>query len=484
MRLNKELFQSYKTYPEKIVQFGEGNFLRGFVDWQVQKMNERADFNGSVVVVQPLENGMVQMLNNQDCLYTLYLQGMKKGEAVREHEVINSISRGLNPYKEYEQYLKIAEQSEIRFVISNTTEAGIAFDENDKLEDKPQNTYPAKLTAFLYHRFKFFNGNKEKGLIIIPCELIDRNGEKLKEMVYKYVDFWNLESEFINWLDEANIFCCSLVDRIVPGYPRDEISKITEELGYEDNLVDVGEQFYLWIIEGPKEIEREFPVRKAGLNIKFVDDMTPYRTRKVRILNGAHTSLVPVAYLCGLDTVKDSVEDNLVGQYLREIIFDEIIPTLDLPEDELKEFANDVLERFRNPFIKHYLMSIALNSMSKFETRDLPSLLEYLDRKGTLPNKLCFSLAALIEFYKGKRGDEDIALKDGQDVLGFYESLWSKYDGNDNSLRDIVINVLGYKAIWKRDLNEIPGLTDKVFDYLIDIENLGIKNAVRKVMNK
>lgn len=212
--------------------------------------------------------------------------------------------------------------------------------------------------------------------------------------------------------------------------------------------------------------------------------MTPYRTRKVRILNGAHTSLVPVAYLCGLDTVKDSVKDNLVGQYLREIIFDEIIPTLDLPEDELKEFANDVLERFRNPFIKHYLMSIALNSMSKFETRDLPSLLEYLDRKGTLPNKLCFSLAALIEFYKGKRGDEDIALKDGQDVLGFYESLWSKYDGNDNSLRDIVINVLGYKAIWKRDLNEIPGLTDKVFDYLIDIENLGIKNAVRKVMNK
>lgn len=484
MRLNKGLFQSYKTYPEKIVQFGEGNFLRGFVDWQVQKMNERADFNGSVVVVQPLENGMVQMLNNQDCLYTLYLQGMKKGEAVREHEVINSISRGLNPYKEYEQYLKIAEQSEIRFVISNTTEAGIAFDENDKLEDKPQNTYPAKLTALLYHRFKFFNGNKEKGLIIIPCELIDRNGEKLKEMVYKYADLWNLESEFINWLDEANIFCCSLVDRIVPGYPRDNISKITEELGYEDNLVDVGEQFYLWIIEGPKEIEREFPVGKAGLNIKFVDDMTPYRTRKVRILNGAHTSLVPVAYLCGLDTVKDSVEDNLVGQYLREIIFDEIIPTLDLPEDELKEFANDVLERFRNPFIKHYLMSIALNSMSKFETRDLPSLLEYLDRKGTLPNKLCFSLAALIEFYKGKRGDEDIALKDGQDVLGFYESLWSKYDGNDNSLRDIVINVLGYKAIWKRDLNEIPGLTEKVSDYLIDIENLGIKNAVRKVMNK
>lgn len=483
MKLNKELFEGYKTYPERIIQFGEGNFLRGFVDWQIQKMNELADFNGSVVVVQPLENGMVEMLNNQDCLYTLYLQGIKNGEAVREHEVINSISRGINPYKEYDEFLNVATQPEIRFVVSNTTEAGITFDENDKLEDKPQNTYPGRLTALLYHRFKAFNGDKEKGLIIIPCELIDRNGEKLKDIVYKYAALWNLENDFVNWLDEANIFCCSLVDRIVPGYPRDTISQITEELGYEDNLVDVGEQFHLWIIEGPKEIEKEFPVGKAGLNIKFVDDMTPYRTRKVRILNGAHTSLVPVAYLCGLDTVKDSVEDNLVGQYLRETIFDEIIPTLDLAEDELKQFASDVLERFQNPFIKHYLMSIALNSMSKFETRDLPSLLEYVNRKGTLPNKLCFSLAALIEFYKGKRGGEDIALKDGQDILDLYKSLWSEHDGSNESLRNIVKNVLGYKANWKMDLNEVQGLTDKVSDYLIDIENLGINEAVKKVMN-
>ncbi|MDO4534936.1 MAG: tagaturonate reductase [Clostridium perfringens] len=483
MKLNKEIFEGFKRYPERIIQFGEGNFLRGFVDWQVQKMNERADFNGSVVVVQPLENGMVEMLNNQDCLYTLYLQGIKNGEAVKEHEIINSISRGLNPYKEYDEFLKVAEQDEIRFVVSNTTEAGITFNENDKLENKPQNTYPGRLTALLYHRFKAFNGDKDKGLIIIPCELIDRNGEKLKDIVYKYATLWNLENEFTNWLDEANTFCCSLVDRIVPGYPRDTISEITQELGYEDNLVDVGEQFHLWIIEGPKEIEKEFPVGKAGLNIKFVDDMTPYRTRKVRILNGAHTSLVPVAYLCGLDTVKDSVEDNLVGQYLRETIFDEIIPTLDLPEEELKQFASDVLERFQNPFIKHYLMSIALNSMSKFETRDLPSLLEYVNRKGALPNKLCFSLAALIEFYKGKRGDEDIALKDGQDILELYKSLWSEHDGSDEGLRNIVRNVLGYKGNWKIDLNEIPGLTDKVSDYLIDIENLGIKEAIKKVMN-
>lgn len=483
MKLNRETFKGFKSYPEKIIQFGEGNFLRGFVDWQVQKMNERADFNGSVVVVQPLENGMVEMLNNQDCLYTLYLQGIKNGEAVKEHEVINSISRGLNPYKEYDEFLNVATQPEIRFVVSNTTEAGITFDENDKLEDKPQNTYPGRLTALLYHRFKAFNGDKEKGLIIIPCELIDRNGEKLKNIVYKYATLWNLENEFITWLNEANTFCCSLVDRIVPGYPRDTISEITEELGYEDNLVDVGEQFHLWIIEGPKEIENELPVGKAGLNIKFVEDMTPYRTRKVRILNGAHTALVPVAYLCGLDTVKDSVEDNLVGQYLRETIFDEIIPTLDLPEDELKQFASDVLERFQNPFIKHYLMSISLNSMSKFETRDLPSLLEYVNRKGTLPNKLCFSLAALIEFYKGKRGDENIALKDGQDILDLYKSLWSEHDGSNESLRNIVKNVLGYKANWKIDLNEVQGLTDKVSDYLIDIENLGINEAVKKVMN-
>jgi tagaturonate reductase len=482
MKLSKTTFKDYKEYPERILQFGEGNFLRAFVDWQVDKMNKEADFNGSVVVVQPLENGLVEMLNEQDGLYTLYLQGLKEGKAVKEHSVINSISRSLNPYYQYEEYLKVAEKPELRFVISNTTEAGIAIDENDKLGDTCQKSYPGKLTAFLYRRFKTFNGDRSKGMIIIPCELIDRNGEKLKAAILKFAELWNLEDEFVTWINEANTFCCTLVDRIVPGYPRDNIEEIHKELGYEDSLVDVGEQFHLWVIEGPQWIANELPFEKAGLNIKLVDDVTPYRTRKVRILNGAHTALVPVAYLYGLDTVGNSVADEIIGKFLRGVIYDEIIPTLDLPEDELKYFANAVLERFMNPFVNHYLMSIALNSMSKFETRDLPSLLEFAKRKGELPKKLVFSIAALIEFYKGKRGEEDIKLADDKDTLDLYKELWINCDGSEEAYKNLVTAVLAYEVNWKMNLNEINGLTDAVTENLIKIEKLGIKEALRVVM--
>lgn len=482
MKLNKKFLKEYQKYPERVLQFGEGNFLRAFVDWQIDKMNKEANFNGGVVVVQPIEKGLVDRLNEQDGLYTLYLQGIKDGKALKEHSIINSVSRGVNPYTNYDQFMEIAENPELRFIISNTTEAGIAFNENDKLEDKPQKSYPGKLTAFLYNRFKKFNGDKSKGFIIIPCELIDRNGEKLKSLVLKYTKLWNLEDEFVEWLNNANTFCCSLVDRIVPGYPRDNIDEVTKELGYEDGLVDVGEQFHLWVIEGPNWIKKELPTDKAGLNVKFVEDMTPYRTRKVRILNGSHTSLVPVAYLYGLDIVSESVEHEVIGKFLNGVIYDEIIPTLDLPEDELKYFAGAVLERFMNPFVKHYLMSIALNSMSKFETRDLPSLLEYKKRHGKLPQKLVFSLAALIEFYKGKRGNEDIKLSDNQDVLEIYKLLWSNYDGTENGLRKIVTSVLGYEKNWKIDLNKIEGLTDLVVKYLSSIEKVGIKEAIKEVI--
>ncbi|PSM57348.1 tagaturonate reductase, partial [Clostridium diolis] len=406
MKLNKESYKEFKTYPEKVLQFGEGNFLRAFVDWQIDKMNDEADFNGSVVVVQPLENGLVDMLNDQDCLYTLYLQGVQNGQASKTHKVINSISRGINPYRDYNEYLKVAENPDLRFIVSNTTEAGIAFDENDTLNGGCQKSYPGKLTAFLYHRFNAFNGDDSKGFIIIPCELIDRNGEKLKEIVLKYAEVWNLGQDFIDWINNANTFCCSLVDRIVPGYPRDTIDEVREELGYDDNLVDVGEIFHLWVIEGPQSIKDELPIEKAGLNVKVVDDMTPYRTRKVRILNGPHTAMVPVAYLYGLETVGEAVDHEVIGRYVHDVIYDEIIETLDLPHEELVEFADAIIERFQNPYVKHYLMSIALNSLSKYKTRDLPSLTEYLKRKGTLPKKLVFSLASLIEFYKGKRGDE------------------------------------------------------------------------------
>ncbi|WP_297422247.1 tagaturonate reductase [Clostridium sp.] len=482
MKLSKEIYKEFKTYPEKVLQFGEGNFLRAFVDWQIDKMNEEADFNGSVVVVQPQAGGLVHKLNEQDSLFTLYLQGVQNGKAIKTHKIINSISRGVNPYTDYNDYLKIAENPELRFIVSNTTEAGIAFDENDKLNEGCQKSFPGKLTAFLFNRFKIFNGDNNRGFIIIPCELIDRNGEKLKEIILKYAEIWNLGQTFVNWVHTANTFCCSLVDRIVPGYPRDTIDEVRAELGYDDDLVDVGEIFHLWVIEGPQSLKDKLPIEKAGLNIKVVDDMTPYRTRKVRILNGPHTAMVPVAYLYGLETVREAVDHEVIGKYVHDLIYDEIIETLDLPHEELVEFADAIIERFQNPYVKHYLMSIALNSLSKYKTRDLPSLTEYLNRKGVLPKKLVFSLAALIEFYKGKRGEEAIQLADDADILELFKELWSNYDETKEGLEKIVTSVLAYEKNWGRNLNEIPNLTAEITRYLAVIETIGMKEAVKTVL--
>lgn len=481
MRLNKESFKDYKKYPERVLQFGEGGFMRAFVDWMIDKMNKEADFNSGVVVVQPIANGLVNWLNEQDGLYTLYLTELKDGQASSEKSVVNCIMRGLNPYENYVEYLKLAENPELRFITSNTTEAGITFDANDEFGDKPQNSFPGKLTALLHHRYRTFNGDKNKGFIILPCELIDRNGEKLREIVFKYAELWNLEEGFKTWLDEANVFCCTLVDRVVTGYPRARIDEINKEIPYEDKLVNEGEKFHLWVIEGPQWIKNELPTEKVGLNVLVVDDMTPYRTRKVRILNGAHTTMVPVSYLYGIDTVKESVEDEVIGKFVNDAIFEEIIPTLDLPKDELVEYAGSVLGRFGNPFIKHFLMSIALNSMSKYETRVLPSVLEYQKRTGSLPNRLVFSLASLIRFYKGERNGEAIALADDAWILDMFKEAWGSHDGSEAGLEKIVRTVLSNEKIWKMDLNKVEGLTAKVTNYLVSIEKNGIKEALKNI---
>ncbi|WHY01907.1 tagaturonate reductase [Neobacillus sp. DY30] len=482
--LNNSLVKDRQKYPEKVLQFGEGNFLRGFVDWQIDVMNKQGIFNGSVVVVQPRGQEKIDKLNAQDGLYTLYLQGMKEGKAVQEHSIISSISRGINLFNEYGQYLQLAANPELRFIFSNTTEAGIAFDENDRLEDRPQRSFPGKLTAFLYERYNAFQGDKNKGLIIIPCELIDRNGEKLKEIVLKYAELWYLGDEFAAWIHEGNTFCNSLVDRIVPGYPRDRIEEITEELGYKDNLLVVGEHYHLWVIEGPQSIKKEFPAHLAGLNTLVVDDLTPYRTIKVRILNGAHTAMTPVSYLYGINTVAQAIKEEVTGQFVKELINDEIIPTLDLPMEELHSFAEAVLDRFRNPYMDHFLLSISLNSVSKFKTRDLPTLLEYYNRKRELPKKLVFSLAALISFYKGKRGEEEIPLADDQDVLDLFNVQWSHYNKTIDSLKGIVSNVLEYEKIWEMDLNQIPGLTAAITNHLFNIETMGMKKSIELVLGQ
>lgn len=471
--LNKNIVNT-STYTERIIQFGEGNFLRAFANWTIHEMNKKAGFDAGVVVVQPIEQGLVKLLNQQDGLYTLYLNGIKDGKAISEHEIIDCIQRGIDPYENHFNYLANAENPNLRFVISNTTEAGIAYNAKDKLDDTPQSSYPGKLTALLYKRFQTFGGTSDKGMIVIPCELIDKNGDNLKRIILQYADDWNLGDGFVEWINDDNIFCNTLVDRIVPGYPKDKMKAITQELGYKDNLVVEGEQFHLWVIEGPKSVKEEIPAEACGLNIVFTDNMEPYRTRKVRILNGAHTSLVPVGYLYGIDKVRESLEDNVVGGFLKDVIFNEICPTLDLSKEELEQFSNDVLDRFRNPYLEHALMSISLNSTSKFKTRVLPSILEYIKRKKVLPKGLLFSLASLIAFYKGDRNGTPIELKDDQEVLGFYKNLW----GNTNNASEVCQIVLSNVEFWGVDLTKFEGLQKEVTLYLNEILSKGMPTAL------
>jgi tagaturonate reductase len=480
-QLRKRINTEHKSYPEKVLQFGEGNFLRCFVDWMFHQLNKKGNFNGSVVVVQPIDTGMVDLLNEQDGLYTVNLRGLNNGKAESFYEVVDVISRGINPYKNFSAYLQTAENPEMRYVVSNTTEAGIAYNEADALPDAPPVSFPAKLTVWLYYRYQFFKGEKSKGVHIIPCELIEKNADSLKNVLMKLAALWNYDEDFINWLQTACTFNNTLVDRIVPGYPCERIAEITKELGYEDKQVVEGEIFHLWVIEAEESLKKELTFSSIGLNVLYVKDITPYRTRKVRILNGAHTALVPVAYLNGIDTVLVAVEDEVVGRFLRETIFDEIIPSLDLPKDDLEHFAHEVIDRFRNPYIRHQLMSIALNSWSKFETRVLPSILEYRERTGKIPQRLAFSLAATIVLYKGKRGDEQINLNDDSNVLLLLRNEWAAADGNEDSIRKLVTNLLAYEKNWKRNLNDVAGLNDAVTDHVINIEKHGIRKAINMI---
>jgi len=453
--LNRSLI-SRPELPIRVLQFGEGNFLRAFADWMIQQMNEKAGFEAGLAVIQPIEQGRVSDLNQQDGLYTVLLTGSQHGKPVQEVSLVDCIQKGIDPYRDFNDFLGAAREPDLRFVISNTTEAGIAFAEEDSWDDEPPSSFPAKLARVLYERFRFFEGAPDKGLVIIPCELIDRNGDHLREIVFRYVDHWRLSTAFRTWVESNCSFCNTLVDRIVPGFPKDRIQELTAELGYEDKLVTEGERFHLWVIEGPTTLAKAFPAAEAGLNVIFTEDMTPYRTRKVRILNGAHTAMVPMGYLKGLRTVRETVEDADLGPWISNLIFEEIIPTLDLPQEELESFAQDVLDRFRNPYIQHYLISIALNSISKFKSRVLPSLLGYVERKGRLPERIVLAFAALIRLYKGvDLQGESINLKDDDEALIFFRDLWVT---ESEDLPHLVEKVLTRADYWGRDLNEVKGL--------------------------
>lgn len=455
-----------KDAPERVIQFGEGNFLRAFVDYFIDVLNETTGFNSKVVLCQPIAPGLADVINEQEGLYTLFLRGFQNGKAVNKKRVISCVSRCLNPYHNYEEVLACADNPELRFITCNTTEAGIVYDSSCRFDDCPANSFPGKLTQFMFRRFQKFGSESGKGFIILSCELIDNNGKELERCVLKYAEQWKLGEDFAKWIKTENLFCSTLVDRIVTGYPRSEAALICEEIGYEDNLIDTGEIFGFWVIEGPEELKKEFPIDKANLPVLITDNHKPYKQRKVRILNGAHTSFVLGAYLAGQDIVRDCMHDDVICGYMNKTIYEEIIPTLDLPKKELEEFAAAVTERFKNPFIDHALLAISLNSTSKWRARVMPSLKEYVRRKETLPACITASFAFYIAFFNGHTLTEDglvaerkggsYLIKDDRDVLEFYASH------KDDSVEELVHAVCTNEDFWGEDLTQICGFESAV----------------------
>ena len=472
--LNRQTVPAHTTLPEKIVQFGGGNFLRAFADWMVDILNEEAGLAAGVVIVKPTASGAYTDLIAQDGLYHVRLTG--GGDA--DTRLIRCINRIINPYTSFEAYLSLAQQPSVRFILSNTTEAGITFDPDDRLEDRSANSFPGKLTQFLHARFRHFDADPGKGCIILPCELVEQNGDQLGQIVRDYANLWGLESEFAEWLDAGSVFCNTLVDRIVPGFPQEKATAIWEKIGYEDRLLVEAEAYHQWVIEAPAWAAAELPVQETALNVRFVEDITPYRELKVRILNGAHTAMTPVGYLCGLDTVREVVEDEVVGPYITGLLQEEVLPVLDFPPAERQSYMDAILERFHNPDIQHQLLDIALNSLSKFRVRLLPTLLAFQAEFGHLPKRIVFALAALVHLYRGQRNGEPFSVRDDPAVLAWFNQLW--LDGA--TWEEMAGMILQQDSFWRKDLTAVPGLQRELGRYLEQIHVEGMQGSLRQVV--
>ncbi len=481
--IQRDQIKDAHEYPETIVQFGEGNFIRAFADWMVEQMNQKADFKSQIVVIQPVPEGKVDILNQQEGLFTICLSGVKGKKVVSESSLVQCVNRGINPYRDYEAFVESAKNPQMRFIISNTTEAGIAYDEKDQLSDQPPNSFPAKLTVWLYERFKSVKGNKKKGMIVIPCEVIDRNGDRLKKIVQTYIHNWHLGQDFLTWIEQANVFCNTLVDRFAPGFPQERASMLWKELGYRDNLMVEAEHFHLWVIEAPKGVKKEFPAEKAGLNVLFTDDLAPYYQRKMRLLMGTRTAVAPIAYLYGMNQIHEAVEHEALHAFIERMVHQEIIPSLDGDAKELANFGNEVIERLNNPSLRHNLIDMTCNAMQKFDERIKPSIVEYQQKKQAVPQCLAFSLATYIKFYQGERSGEVICLDDEDHILELFKEVWYDYDGTPPSLRRLVEKVLVYRRRWEINMNNIPDLTESVYRHLLEIEQKGLRKALQALLD-
>ena len=452
-------------YPEKVLQFGGGNFLRAFSNWMIDILNEQKQFNGSVIIVKPTPKGDYEDLRNQNGKYHIVTKGIEKDTLISEVHHITSISRVIHPYNEWEVFLDSAKVETLRYIISNTTESGIRYVEEQYQLNSCPTEYPAKITMWLHHRWQHFNGGIDKGCVILPCELIEENATNLLQYVLQHIEDWNLEDEFKEWITGSNYFCNTLVDRIVPGKP----SKGSIDNSFaDDQLLVMAEPYHLWAIEAPILIQDELSFKVSGLNVIYTENLSQYRTLKVRILNGAHTAMVPVGYLNEISTVREAVEDKKIGKFLNNLLYDEIKPTLDFPESIIDSYIAVTLDRFRNPFVDHQLLSISLNSISKFRFRLLPSLLEYVKKFNTPPTHITNSLAHLIKFYLGKYNGQPIPRRDDEITIQFFDDLRQKWE--ENQQMDYVISsILGREDFWGQDLNKIEGVAAVLIKKASDI---------------
>ncbi|MDR0981764.1 MAG: tagaturonate reductase [Culturomica sp.] len=476
--LNKNTVQKPEL-PVKILQFGEGNFLRAFVDWMIDIANEKGVMNHGVVIVQPIEKGMVEMLKKQDCLYNVYLEGVKDKKPIKEVRLVKSVQDALNPYTEYEKYEKYFLSPELEITISNTTEAGIRYEEGEDIFARPPKSYPGKMTALLYNRFKYFNGAADKGLTVICCELIENNGSTLREYVLKHAEANNLGEDFIVWVKNNCRFCDTLVDRIVTGFPRENIDEIKVELGYNDNMVIKAEYYHLWAIGGSeyKKVQQVFPLDKAGLHVLYMPSIKSFRDKKVRILNGSHTGMVPVGLQMGCETVMDAFNTPDIEKFINTMVEKEVLPMIDEDKSELETFAASILERFYNPYIRHMLASIALNSLSKWEARNFPTVLDNFNKSGKTAEYNLFSLAALLLLYSG-HSEVDFTPNDTPEFVEFIQSNWNT-DDIDGTVKKIVEN----KAIWTVDLTQVSTLEPTVSKFVKQILTDGMAKSLEKLLN-
>ncbi|SFJ55516.1 tagaturonate reductase [Paenibacillus sp. UNC496MF] len=475
---DRQAYDAAQESPVTVLQIGEGNFLRGFFDWMIHRSREQGLFRGSIALTQPRPSGKakIEKLAVQNGLYTLVTRGLENGERVERKEIISSFSRVFDPYSDWNQFAEIAESPSLRFVVSNTTEAGLVYTPEPLMEGTPVRSFPGKMTWLLYRRFKALGGAADSGLIFLPCELLERNGDTLRQCVLKYCQSWSLPDEFIQWVMDHNRFLNSLVDRIVTGYPSEQADAWFMEWGYEDAMLNTAEPYYFWAIEAEKELEAELPLQRAGLNIRWVDDLRPYQLRKVRILNGAHTLMTPLALLHGLKIVREVMEHPRLGTFIRETVANDIIPTIPLDAEELNRYADSVYERFLNPFIDHRLSDIAMNSLSKFKGRVLPAMLTYVENGEEIPDRIIEAFAALLRYYKivkvnerfmgHKLNGSDYEVKDDNALLEPIARIWS----HKLPLEETVFLLLSLKEVWAYDLSSVNELVYRVTRHILDME--------------